>query len=261
MSTINNLARKDMDLAFHLSSKGKIETTNPTAIALTEENKNSYFYFVNLLSGSKGVSQASHLTDNIHEAKKFCVDGIVCIGHSIQRGVYHTNPSLKRAGEFLELEFEAFSSPHNLPLDDLISTCAVIKETFTKPSLLLYSEELLLIEVIDSIYEKSLVLVDLLQRRAMEKSGMSIPEIEEKCADCYEAIIQRANASIILNPTQEGNDFAVYMNTLISERKLSVKKHNANKQKENPTNPTEPTVEENIQEIKMNVQDIKEELL
>ena len=86
--------------------------------------------------------------------------------------------------------------------------------------------------VINPIVKKANDLSIMLQDRALEKIGMTVPEIEKAGALAIEKIIKRANANLVLNPSQEGDDFALKMNTLISERKTTVKKSKAHKPKE-----------------------------
>ena len=261
MDTVEYIANYLMDMKFRHSVEEIIRATKPEAIALQKEDLDSLVHYNRLLAESKGVSKASYLTEEIEDAKQFCVDCMVSLGGGMQWATHHPDAKIREAGEFLEPEFNAFSHIHREATDVFIGGMIGLGEKFSTSALSSHIKTVGFMSVITPMVKKANDLSIMLQDRALEKTGMTVPEIEKAGALAIEKIIKRANANLVLNPSKEGDDFALKMNTLISERKTTVKKSKAHKTKEEKEKKEELTVEENIRTIKTDVQEIKEELL
>ncbi len=258
MNRIEEMAETSMTPSFHLATIKLIEETDANRLSIRAELFNEYKTQVNNYVSNVGINRASQYTDELVDLRELKSDCLMSLVYAIKSAEKHPNKDKQKAGEVLLKEIEPFIGIQRQPDNKFTTSIVSIKETFYKESLLAYTTLLGLKDIIDPMVKANNETIELTQKRAMEKNRPKVDELKVACSDTYREIILIAQSSVVIKPTIEGEEFILAMNTLIKETKIAEKQRKAlNNKKSNE----EPTMQDDIAEIKSTVTVIKDELI
>ena len=227
MNRIEELAEVSMTPSFHLATIKLIEEADANKLYIRAELFDEYKTQVNSYVSNTGINRSSQYTDDLVDLRELKSDCLMSLVYAIKSAEKHPNKDKQKAGEVLLKEIEPFIGIQRQSDNKLMASIVSIKETFYKESLLAYTTILNLKEIIDPMVEANTETIELTQKRAMEKNRPKVDELRVACNDTYRQIILIAQSSVVINPTTEGEEFILAMNTLIKETKIAEKQRKA----------------------------------
>lgn len=258
MNRIEEIAEISLNPSFHLATIKLLEETDMNRISIKAELFNEYKTQVNSYISNVGINRSSQYTDELNELKDFRSDCLMSLVYAIRSAEKHPNKDIQKAGELLLKEIEPFVGAQKQSDNKFVASIVSIKETLYKESFMPSTTMLNLKEILDPMIKANTETIELTQKRAMEKNRPKVEELRLACNETYRKIVLIAQSSVVINPSEEGEQFILEMNTLINQAKLAEKQRKALASKKHSD---DSTMEEDIAEIKSDVAVIREELI